>query len=83
MGDEGVIHLNSTRGPLLLNGKEQNIPETVHLAGEPTIHLEFLTAIRNNRPLAQASAQDVRKTMALIFAAMESGKTGRTVSVSS
>ena len=82
MGDEGVIHLNSTSGPLLLNGKEHNIPEVVHLAGEPRIHLEFLTAIHNNRPLAQASAQDVRKTMALIFAAMESGKTGKTVSVS-
>ncbi|MDE2801099.1 MAG: hypothetical protein OXI94_20740, partial [Gemmatimonadota bacterium] len=64
-----------------LNGKEQHIPETVHLAGEPNIHLEFLTAIRDNRPLAQASARDVRKTMALIFAAMESGKTGKTTKV--
>lgn len=82
MGDEGVIHLNGTRGPLLLNGKEQEIPEEVALDGEPNIHLEFLTAIRDGRSLAQASAQDVRKTMALIFAAMESGKTGETVAVS-
>ena len=81
MGDEGVIHLNGTSGPLLLNGKEQHIPETVHLAGEPNIHLEFLTAIRDTRPLAQASAQDVHKTMALIFAAMESGETGKTTKV--
>jgi len=78
MGTEGTLHLNGTRGPLLLNGKEQEIPETVELDGEPTIHLEFLTAIRDNRPLAQASAQDVRKTMALIFAAMKSGQTGNT-----
>ena len=81
MGEEGVIHLEGTRGPLLLNGKEQDIPETVDLDGEPNIHWEFLTAIRDNRPLAQASAQDVRKTMALIFAAMKSGQTGNTESV--
>ena len=58
----------------MLNGKEQAIPQIVSLDGEPNIHAEFLAAIRNNRPLAQASAQDVRKTMALIFAAMESGR---------
>ncbi|MBT5832371.1 MAG: Gfo/Idh/MocA family oxidoreductase, partial [Candidatus Latescibacteria bacterium] len=81
MGDEGILHLNGTNGPLLLNGKEQEIPESVPLDGEAQIHQEFLTAIRTNRPLAQASAQDVRKTMALIFAAMESGRTGQTVSV--
>lgn len=81
MGDEGVLHLTGTNGPLLLNGKEQDIPESVPLNGEDQIHREFLTAIRTNRPLAQASAQDVRKTMALIFAAMESGRTGQTVSV--
>ncbi len=81
MGDRGSLHLSGTQGPLLLNGEEQAIPATVHLDGEPDIHLEFLTAIRNNRALAQASAQDVRKTMALIFAAMESGKTGKTTPV--
>jgi predicted dehydrogenase len=81
MGDEGVLHLNGTSGPLLLNGKEQDIPASVTLEGEDQIHREFLTAIRTNRPLAQASAQDVRKTMALIFAAMESGRTGKTVAV--
>ena len=81
MGDKGVIHLNGTRGPLLVNGKEHPIPESVTLSGEDQIHKEFLTAIQNKRPLAQASAQDVRKTMALIFAAMESGRTGRTVQV--
>jgi predicted dehydrogenase len=81
MGDKGFLHLNGTSGPLLLNGKEQSIPDSVILDGEDQIHREFLTAIRTNRPLAQASAQDVRKTMALIFAAMESGRTGKTVSV--
>lgn len=82
MGDEGVLHLEGNNGPLLLNGKEQEIPEAVTLEGEAQIHQEFLTAIRTNRPLSQASGQDVRKTMALIFAAMESGQTGNTVSVS-
>lgn len=81
MGDNGVIHLNGTGGPLLVNGKEQPIPESVALDGEDQIHKEFLTAIAKKRPLAQASAQDVRKTMALIFAAMESGRTGQTVQV--
>ena len=81
MGDKGTLHLNGTQGPLLLNGKEQAIPQIVSLDGEPNIHAEFLAAIRNNRPLAQASAQDVRKTMALIFAAMESGRTGKTTLV--
>lgn len=81
MGDEGVIHLNGTTGPLLVNGQEMHIPDAVVLDGEDQIHREFLTAIQNNRPLAQASAQDVRKTMALIFAAMESGSTGKTVTV--
>ena len=81
MGDKGVLHLNSTRGPLNHNGTELTIPEIVELAGEPTIHREFLTAIREDRPLAQASGQDVRKTMALIFASMESGRTGRTTAV--
>ncbi|MDA0709855.1 MAG: Gfo/Idh/MocA family oxidoreductase [bacterium] len=82
MGDEGVLHLNGTNGPLLINGKEQVIPNSVVLPGEDQIHTEFLTAIRTKRPLAQASAQDVRKTMALIFAAMESGRTLQTVAVS-
>jgi len=81
MGDQGVLHLNSTSGPLLLNGKEQPIPDEVELDGEPQIHREFLTAIRDGRPLAQAAAQDVRKTMALIFAAQESGRLGKTVRV--
>ena len=81
MGDKGVIHLNGNNGPLLINGKEHPIPESVTLAGEDQIHREFLTAIATKRPLLQASAQDVRKTMALIFAAMESGQTGQTVAV--
>jgi predicted dehydrogenase len=81
MGDNGVIHLNGNNGPLLINGKEHPIPESVTLDGEAQIHREFLTAIATKRPLAQASAQDVRKTMALIFAAMESGQTGKTVAV--
>ncbi len=82
MGDQGVIHLNGTSGPLLLNGKEQPVPEKVNLPGEQHVHTEFLTAIRESRPLLQASAQDVRKTMALIFAAQESGRTGKMVVVS-
>lgn len=81
MGDQGVIHLNGTQGPLLLNGKEQTVPEVVELDGEAQIHREFLSAIRDGRPLAQAAAQDVRKTMALIFAARESGRTGKTTAV--
>lgn len=81
MGDEGVIHLNGTNGPLLIDGKEHPIPESVELDGEDQIHREFLAAIRGNRPLLQASAQDVRKTMALIFAAMESSQTGQTTQV--
>lgn len=81
MGDRAVIHLHGTRGPLLLNGKEQTVPDEVTLPGESQIHREFLTAIRDGRPLAQAAGHDVRKAMALIFAAQESGRTGKTVAV--
>jgi UDP-N-acetyl-2-amino-2-deoxyglucuronate dehydrogenase len=80
-GAEGVISLLGTRGTLLVNGAERAVPEQVALPGEDSIQGEFLTAIREGRPLAQASGRDVRATMALIFAAQESGRIGQRVEV--
>ena len=80
-GSEGVIHLGGNSGKLLLNGEEQEVPEAVELPGESQIQREFLAAIRDGRSLAQAAGKEVREVMALIFAAQESGRTGRAVEV--
>ena len=81
-GDAGVIQLENNSGVLRLNGVEQEVPEAVDLPGEAQIQREFLCAIREGRPLLQASGKEVRETLALIFAAQESGRTGRAVAVS-
>lgn len=80
-GSDGVINLSSNSGRLLLNGEEQQVPEVVELPGELQIQHEFLAAIRDERPLAQASGAEVRQVMALVFAAQESGRTGQSVPV--
>ena len=41
------------------------VQEPVELPGEPQIHREFLTAIRDNRPLAQADGRDVNRIKAM------------------
>jgi predicted dehydrogenase len=81
MGEEGVIHLHGMGEKLTVNGEERPIPEETPLPGESEIHREFLTAIREGRPLAQAAGSEIRHTMALIFAAMESGREGKAVVV--
>ena len=73
--------MSGNSGRLLLNGEEQEVPEIVELPGELQIQREFLTAIRDHRPLAQAAGAEVRQVMALIFAAQESGRTGQAVVV--
>lgn len=80
-GTEGTIYLSGTQGKLLLNGEEREVPEQVELPGEDPIQREFLCAIAEHRPLAQASGREIRATMALIFAAQESGRTGQKVEV--
>lgn len=80
-GTDGVINLSGNSGRLTLNGEDRDVPEMVELPGEPQIQREFLTAIRDHRPLAQAAGSEVRQVMALIFAAQESGRTGRAVTV--
>ena len=80
-GSDGVITLNGNSGPLLLNGEVQDVPDIVELPGERQIQREFLAAIRDHRPLAQAAGAEVRHVMALIFAAQESGRTGQSVVV--
>ena len=81
-GDGGVIHAGTNRESLRVNGKEREVPDEVPLPGELPIQREFLTAIRDGRPLTQAAGYDVRRVMALIFAAQESGRTGEIVTVS-
>jgi|TARA_B100000470_G_scaffold83696_1_gene64556 predicted dehydrogenase len=80
-GTEGTIQLSGTQGVLTLNGEVSEVPERVELPGEHSIQREFLSAIAEGRPLAQASARDIRATMALVFAAQESGRTGQKVEV--
>lgn len=80
-GDAGVIHLRGMSEGLVVSGEEHTIPDQVMHSGEPQIHREFLTAIQEGRPLAEAAAADVRNSMALIFAAQESGRTGQAVTV--
>ena len=80
-GTEGTIQLSGTQGVLKLNGEVSEVPERVELPGEDSIQHEFLSAIAEGRPLAQASARDIRATMALVFAAQESGRTGQKVEV--
>ena len=80
-GSEGVIHLASTSGALVVDGETLEPEESVTLPGEEDIHREFFTAIRDDRPLAQAAGAEVRHTVALACAAGESGRTGRVVPV--
>jgi predicted dehydrogenase len=80
-GTEGVIHLQDNKGELRVNGEKREVPEMVELPGEGAIQAEFLASIRQVRPLAQAAGREVRETMALIFAAMESGRSGQSVVV--
>jgi len=81
-GDGGVIHVGEARDRVVVNGEEREVPEAVPLPGEREIQREFLTAIRDQRPLTQAAGSEVREVMALLFAAQESGRTGRAVAVS-
>ncbi|NKB69337.1 MAG: hypothetical protein GKR89_19880 [Candidatus Latescibacteria bacterium] len=78
IGEEGVIQVDG-RGQVLVDGQKQEVPQQVALAGEASIQEEFLGAIRQQRPLAQASGAEIRGVMALIFAAQESGRTGQAV----
>ncbi len=80
-GTEGTIHLSGTQGVLKLNGEVCEVPERVELPGEDSIQHEFLSAVAEGRPLAQASGRDTRATMALVFAAQESGRTGQKMEV--
>ena len=80
-GTEGTIHLSGTQGVLKLNGEVREVPERVELPGEDSIQHEFLSAVAEGRPLAQASGRDTRATMALVFAAQESGRTGQKMEV--
>ena len=80
-GTEGTIHLSGTQGVLKLNGEVCEVPERVELPGEDSIQHEFLSAVAEGRPLAQASGRDTRATKALVFAAQESGRTGQKMEV--
>lgn len=80
-GTEGVIRVSGSRD-VFLNDQKQEGAEQVVLPGEGAIQREFFCAIREGRPLAQASGRQVRDSVALICAAQESGRTGQPVRVS-
>jgi predicted dehydrogenase len=74
-GDAGVLTLRGSE--LKLNGEPVPIPEHVPLPGEPTLHAEFLAAIAEGRPPAQASGRETLRSIAAIEAAQLSGRAGR------
>ena len=65
----------------LRDDEKEEPAEEVNLPGESSIQDEFFTAIRDQRPLAQAAGADVRHSVALVCAAQESGRTGQVVTV--
>lgn len=78
-GDEGVLFLQGNT--LTLNGQAVPIPEHVPLPGEPTLHAEFLAAIREGRPPAQASGRETLRSIAAIEAAQRSARAGTVVTL--
>jgi predicted dehydrogenase len=73
-GDEGVLRLQGNT--LTLNDEPVPIPAEVLLPGEPALHAEFLAAIREGRPPAQASGRETLRSVAAIEAAQRSAQTG-------
>jgi len=76
-GDDGIIRLQGRE--VVLNDEPQDVPDVIPLDGEPELHAEFLTAIRDGRPLAQASGRQVLPSIAVICGAQESARTGQMV----
>jgi predicted dehydrogenase len=73
-GDQGTIRLRGDE--LTLNNQPVPIPDHVPLPGEPTLHEEFLAAIREGRPPAQASGRETLRSIAVIEAAQRSAAAG-------
>jgi predicted dehydrogenase len=80
-GDGGVLILRGNE--LQVNGQPVPIPDHVPLPGEPTLHAEFLAAITEGRPPAQASGRDTLRSIAAIEAAQLSAREGHPRSVGS
>jgi predicted dehydrogenase len=76
-GDEGVLCMRGSE--LTVNREPVAIPDHVPLPGEPTLHAEFLAAIIEGRPPAQASGRQTLRSIAAIEAAQRSGKEGKAV----
>jgi predicted dehydrogenase len=78
-GDGGVLILRGNE--LQVNGQPVPIPDHVPLPGEPTLHAEFLAAITEGRPPAQASGPDTLRSIAAIEAAQLSAREGHSWTV--
>jgi predicted dehydrogenase len=76
-GDGGVLRLQGSE--LTVNREPVAIPDHVPLPGEPALHAEFLAAIIEDRPPAQASGRDTLRSIAAIEAAQRSGRDGKAV----
>jgi predicted dehydrogenase len=74
-GDEGVLRMQGSE--LTVNREQVAIPDHVPLPGEPTLHAEFLAAIAEGRPPAQASGRETLRSIAAIEAAQRSAQTGQ------
>ncbi len=78
-GDEGVLRLQGNA--LTVNDQPVAIPKRVALPGEPTLHAEFLAAIVEGRPPAQASGRETLRSIAAIEAAQRSAAQGTVVTL--
>jgi UDP-N-acetyl-2-amino-2-deoxyglucuronate dehydrogenase len=78
-GDSGVLRLRSSE--LTLNDQPVAIPGHVPLPGEATLHEEFIAAIAEDRPPAQASGAETLRSIAVIEAAQRAARAGTAVSV--
>jgi predicted dehydrogenase len=76
-GDAGVLRLRGNE--LTLNDERIEIPEFDPLPGEPTLHAEFLAAIREGRSPAQASGCETLRSIAVIEAAQRASQSGEVV----
>src|SRR5262249_32267807 len=69
-GDAGVLRLRGSE--LRLNDQPVETREQVPLPGAPGLHADFLAAIPEGRPPAQASGRETLRSIAVIEAAQRS-----------
>jgi predicted dehydrogenase len=78
-GDGGVLRLRGSE--LTVNDQPVVIPDHVPLPGEATLHAEFIAAIAEGRPPAQATGRETLRSIAVIEAAQRAARAGTVISI--